>query len=206
MDTEKRTLGTVEVREAEGKPEITMRVPYESWSEVLGYFKEKIQRGFFDGVCSADVRVLWNHDDSIVLGRSTNGTVRFEEDERGLTITARPPDTQAARDALTMIRGGFVTGTSFSFRAKEDSWNYDAEPMERTLIKGKTFEFSPVTFPAYPESSAATRAAYDAAVERRNQQPKAEPETGTAPNPEEGEAARAELELTRLRVEVEAES
>ncbi len=48
---------------------------------------------------------------------------------------------------------------SFGFRTIRDEWDYTNRDMPiRTLLEVELFEVSPVTFPAYPQTSAEARA------------------------------------------------
>lgn len=129
-------------------------------SEPLWGFREKIQKGNFkdavDGV--DDVRALWNHDPNFILGRNTNGTLKLSEDDVGLSMELEPLDTQLVRDlVLAPIRRRDVTQQSFGFRALSDKVEkIDGETI-RTLIRAKTYDVSPVTFPAYPQTDVAVR-------------------------------------------------
>jgi HK97 family phage prohead protease len=114
-------------------------------------FIETIQRGAFkDSLKSRnDVKLLWNHDTSTVLGSTRAGTLRLMEDERGLMVEADLPDTQAGRDAATLIKRGDVTAFSFGFRIPSggDEW---ANANERLLKRVNVHEVSVgVAFPAY---------------------------------------------------------
>jgi len=114
-------------------------------------FIETIERGAFSDSLKSrnDVKLLWNHDTSTVLGSTRAGTLRLIEDERGLLVEADLPDTQAGRDAATLIQRGDVTAFSFGFRipAGGDEW---ASPSERLLKRVNVHEVSVgVAFPAY---------------------------------------------------------
>ena len=114
-------------------------------------FIETIERGAFrDSLKSRnDVKLLWNHDTGIVLGSTRAGTLRLMEDERGLMVEADLPDTQAGRDAATLIQRGDVTAFSFGFRipAGGDVWR---NANERVLKRVNVHEVSVgVAFPAY---------------------------------------------------------
>jgi uncharacterized protein len=116
-------------------------------------FREKIAPGAFRGSLRSrnDVKLLWNHDSSMVLGSTRSGTLKLSEDDKGLRVEAQLPDTQAGRDARTLIQRGDVTGFSFGFTVPSggDSWNDDGS--ERTLHAVRLFEVSTgVAFPAYP--------------------------------------------------------
>ena len=114
-------------------------------------FIETIEPGAFrDSLNSRnDIKLLWNHDTSIVLGSTRAGTLRLAEDERGLYVDADLPDTQAGRDAAVSIQRGDVTGFSFGFRVPVggDVW---ANASERVLKRVNLHEVSVgVAFPAY---------------------------------------------------------
>lgn len=53
---------------------------YELWDGAY----ETIEPGAFDGQTNGDVRALVNHDTTLVLGRTTAGTLSLRVDERGL--------------------------------------------------------------------------------------------------------------------------
>jgi HK97 family phage prohead protease len=96
-----------------------------------------------------DIKLLWNHDTSIVLGSTRAGTLRLVEDERGLLVEASLPMTQAGKDAAISIQRGDVTAFSFGFRipAGGDEW---ASASERVLKRVNVHEVSVgVAFPAY---------------------------------------------------------
>ena len=114
-------------------------------------FIETIQPGAFrDSLKSRnDVKLLWNHDTSVVLGSTRAGTLRLTEDERGLLVEADLPMTQAGKDAAISIQRGDVTAFSFGFRipAGGDEW---ASASERVLKRVNVHEVSVgVAFPAY---------------------------------------------------------
>lgn len=124
-------------------------------SEDMGFI-ERIAPGAFKRSLRArsDIKLLWNHDSSSVLGSTRSGTLRLSEDEYGLRVEADLPDTQAGRDAKVLIQRGDVTGFSFGFTVPPngDSWNADGT--ERTLKSVRLLEVSAgVAFPAYPTTN-----------------------------------------------------
>ncbi len=123
-----------------------------------GAFKETIQ--------TADVRALFNHDPSMVLGRTRNNTLTLEEDSKGLRVAITPPDTTWANDLRTQIKRRDITQMSFGFEMVEDSWEgEDTKSPVRTLRKVNLFDVSPVTFPAYPQTSVKARSMTDVEVD-----------------------------------------
>ena len=123
-----------------------------------GAFKETIQ--------TADVRALFNHDPSMVLGRTRNNTLTLEEDSKGLRVAITPPDTTWANDLRTQIKRRDITQMSFGFEMVDDSWEgEDTKSPVRTLRKVNLFDVSPVTFPAYPQTSVKARSMTDTEVD-----------------------------------------
>jgi len=131
---------------------------FDTWSEDLGWFREKIQpRAFANTIKEADVRALWNHDPNYVLGRNKSETLQLREDEKGLAVDITPPDTQWARDLMTSMKRQDINQMSFAFQTIRDEWNYESDPLERTLVECKLFDVAVVTYPAYTATSAGVR-------------------------------------------------
>jgi HK97 family phage prohead protease len=145
-----------EVREtAEGMTLTGYAARFNEPSEPLPFI-ERIAPGAFKRSLRAknDIKLLWNHSSSDVLGSTRSGTLRLSEDELGLRVEADLPDTQAGRDAKVLIQRGDVTGFSFGFTvpANGDSWSSDGT--ERTLKSVRLLEVSTgVAFPAYPSTN-----------------------------------------------------
>ena len=119
-------------------------------------FIERIKPGAFRKSLSSrnDIKLLWNHDSSMVLGSTRAGTLRLAEDEYGLRVEALLPPTSFGLDAKISIQRGDVTGFSFGFTvpANGDTWNADGT--ERTLKSVRLLEVSTgVAFPAYPTTN-----------------------------------------------------
>jgi HK97 family phage prohead protease len=156
-------LGNIEVRAGDdGRGTIAGYAAVFDQPSVLlyGEFRERIERGAFAAsVAGDDVRALWNHNDDYPIGRVRNGTLRLSEDETGLAFEIQPPKTQIAADFVETIRQGYVDAMSFGFTVLKESWSKDDDgQVVRTLHKVKLYEVSPVTFPAYPQTSAEVRA------------------------------------------------
>lgn len=132
---------------------------FNSLSENLGGFREQIAPGAFDAVMDNDVRATFNHDPNHILGRTSSGTLSLSLDAKGLRYELNPPDTQAGRDLLVSMSRGDVKESSFRFVVEDDDWKEDSEGrVIRTINKfSRLIDVSPVTYPAYPEASAAQR-------------------------------------------------
>ena len=123
------------------------------------WFAEEIAPGAFaESIAQDDVRALWNHDQSSVLGRNIAGTLRLAEDPNGLAIEIDLPDTQVGRDAAVSVSRGDVSQMSFMFEALDAEWRTEGGLEIRRLTKVKLYEVSPVTFPAYEGTDVALRA------------------------------------------------
>lgn len=119
-------------------------------------FREKIAPGAFTRSLKSrnDIKLLWNHDSSTVLGSTRAGTLTLSEDDEGLRVSAALPDTTAGRDAKVLIGRGDVTGFSFGFTVPEGGDSWSADGSERTLNSIRLFEVSTgVAFPAYPTTN-----------------------------------------------------
>lgn len=145
-----------EVREeADGMRLTGYAARFGEWSEPMP-FREIIKRGAFRRSLDSrnDIKLLWNHDSSKVLGSTRAKTLFLEEREEGLYVDALLPDTSYGRDAKVSIQRGDVTGFSFGFSvpAGGDTWNN--EGTERTLKSVRLIEVSTgVAFPAYPSTN-----------------------------------------------------
>lgn len=166
-DIEKRSIKVkMEVRQNEdgSKKLVGMPIVYDKISENLGWFRERISIGAAkEALEKSDVRLLYGHNmDSILpLARMSAGTLRANETINGVEIEADPPDTQFARDLILAIERGDIQDMSFGFRVSDDDWNLVDGEEVRTIEKiDEIFDFSYVAFPAYTDTSAATRS-YD---------------------------------------------
>ena len=169
---------------------------FDQLSEPMWGFREKIQKGAFEeSIQIDDIRALFNHDPNYVLGRNMADTLTLEEDEHGLKISITPPDTQWARDLMESIQRGDIDQMSFGFQTITDSWTTENEETVRTLVKVRLFDVSPVTFPAYPQTSVSARDIMKLRTEQVNQ---ADPGSD---NPEEA-SAPSRLDLLRKRLDL----
>lgn len=130
-------------------------------------FVERIRPGAFARALRErqDVKALVNHDPTLVMGRTGNGTLKLEEDARGLRVELRPAPTTYARDQVATIRRKDVEGMSFGFRTVKDTWEVGRGPGGvdvRNLEDVDLFDVSPTSFPAYEDTAVAVRSLLDA--------------------------------------------
>lgn len=132
---------------------------YDTATEIAGLFREQIAPGAFaDAIGRDDVRALFNHDANFVLGRTTAGTLRLWSDATGLRYEADLPETTWASDLMVSVTRGDVSQSSFAFEVISDEWDYpkNEKPL-RTIRAVKLYDVSPVTYPAYAETSVSAR-------------------------------------------------
>jgi len=164
---ERRVLdtGPIEIRNA-GDPggKVTIygyAAVFNRLSAPMSGFREVIAPGAFDGCLCDDIRALFNHDNNVVLGRTSSNTLRITQDATGLRYEVDLPDTHAARDLATSIARGDVSQSSFAFSLapKGDRWEKNGEGVQvRTITKvARLYDVSPVTYPAYPDATVAMR-------------------------------------------------
>lgn len=151
-----RTASDANVRKLVGHASV-----FNSASEDLGGFTEIIAPGAFkDAIPRSDIRSLFNHDPNYVLGRMKAGTLSVSEDNVGLYTETTPPDCQWARDLMVSIDRGDIDQMSFAFRVAKggDEWVLTDETVTRTISKfEELMDVSPVTYPAYTDTSVAVR-------------------------------------------------
>lgn len=137
---------------------------FDKLSEDLGWFREIIKPGAFKRTLGegADVRMLVNHDPTLILGRTKAGTLDLKEDETGLHFRCELPDTSAARDLQVSVDRGDISQCSFGFIPRVTKWqennSKDNQDLIRELHDVDLFDTSAVTFPAYPDTEVSSRA------------------------------------------------
>lgn len=175
-DRERRTLSAepLELRSDDATATIAGYAAVFNQETIIGGgswgFREQIHPDAFDeAVKTDDVRALFNHDPNYLLGRTENGTLRLRVDKKGLRYEVDLPDTAQARDVKTLIARGDVSGSSFGFTVEADEWD-EREVKQgklplRTITKASLYDVSPVTYPAYPQTSVSARGKAEAAAE-----------------------------------------
>lgn len=168
MEIEKRTISLegMELRSDEGHPVLEGYAAVFNQATNLGSFDEVIAPGAFRKTLGAgpDVRATIEHEGGLTtIGRTLNSTLFLAEDGKGLRVKIFPPDTQAGRDAVTLIRGGFVNQMSFAFRVPKggDEWKAGKDGRSLRTLKEVDLhdgDVAVVSYPAYPTTSVEARA------------------------------------------------
>jgi uncharacterized protein len=167
MDDEKRNSlltaahyskhdSTLQTREENGERIIEGYAALYNTETNIGPFKESIARGAFDNVLDNDVRALINHDPSLVLGRTSSGTLELTSDDVGLKYRVKLGNQQYATDLYESIQRGDISQSSFAFTIKNQTWSEDRSSRSVDEV-AQLLDVSPVTYPAYKEATVVAR-------------------------------------------------
>lgn len=132
---------------------------WDARSKNLGGFKERVAEGATNKtIKESDIRALFNHDPSLILGRSKSGTLELSNDSTGTHYRTKGDIRQSyVKDLAIAMERGDVTQSSFGFRVvgpEGQSWDEDEDGFPlRSLNEIQLFDVSPVTYPAYEDST-----------------------------------------------------
>jgi hypothetical protein len=194
MEIERRSLLVEDAPEVElvvetrsnGREAIRgVAIPYNRLSVDLGGFRERILPGAFDKILSRqrgrqEIVSYFNHDSNWLLGREAAGTLEITSDERGVSYIVEPPDTQAGRDVLALVRSRNLRGSSFAFtvaqRGGERFTTDETGKAIREVVEASgLFEMGPVVTPAYSSTSiAVAMRSYEAWLHLQSSEPAAQ--------------------------------
>ena len=149
-----------EIQTAKGQPFVVgYAAIFGSPSKMLTFrdgkkFREIVEPGAFLRSLMARNDVLARYEHSEILGRVSNGTLRLSEDARGLRYEITPPNTQAGRDVIELIRRRDVPFASFAFTVPSggDAWRSVDGILTRTLRNVDLIDIAPVAQPAYGDT------------------------------------------------------
>ena len=138
---------------------------YELWPGAT----ESVDQHAFDEALGDDIRALIDHETRLVLGRSKAGTLELKTDTRGLW--AKIEVNEADSDAMNLYartQRGDVDQGSFGFDILEEETEIRKDStVHWTIKKVKLYEVSPVTFPAYQDTSVTSRQAQYDQIKKR---------------------------------------
>lgn len=124
-----------------------------------GVLSESIAPGAFNNTLNDDIRALTNHDTTLVLGRTTAGTLQLRVDDHGLfgDITINPND----RDAMNTwerVKRGDVSQCSIGFEIVDEVPEPRSDGSTHWTIREiRLYEVSVCTFPAYEDTAIKAR-------------------------------------------------
>ena len=142
---------------------------FNSIYEIGPGMSESVAPGTFLSSLSGDVRALTNHDSTLVLGRTTAGTLKLREDDVGLwgDVIINPKDSDAM-NTYERVKRGDVSQCSFGFRiTKEDTDVKDDGSVHWTIREVELYEVSVCTFPAYEATNVQARSEQLAEIRAR---------------------------------------
>lgn len=174
MEIERRSVMVDDAPEAElvietranGREVIRgLAIPYNRLSVDLGGFRERILPGAFDKLLGRqrgkqEIVSYFNHDANWLLGRESAGTLEVVAEERGISYIVEPPDTQAGRDVLALVRSRNLRGSSFAFTVSQkggDRYTTDetGKAIREVVEASGLYEMGPVVTPAYSSTNVA---------------------------------------------------
>ena len=128
---------------------------------VLGDFSEVIRQGAFAKslATGSNIRALYHHDGTALLGTTRGGTLQLREDAHGLAFQLALPDTSHGRDLAILVDRGDVAGCSFGFKVRDggDRWEQRGAQLVRELLDVELVEITLTSDPAYTDTSVAMR-------------------------------------------------
>ena len=132
---------------------------FNSKSENLGGFYEFISPTAIsqETIAKSDVRALINHDQNLILARSTTGTLDLTVDEKGLKYEFEIPEGLSyGKDLAINMKNGNLNQSSFAFTVASngDEWSTDEDGNDiRTITSiDKLYDISVVSYPAYSQA------------------------------------------------------
>lgn len=137
-----------------------MAVPYNVQSSDLGGFVEVIAPGAFDESLADghDLRVDIEHDERLLLARSSKGSGVFSSKPDGLYVRFRLPNTTLGRDTAENIQNGNLDGLSISFlQGAQTRWDYQGRQQVRVIERATLTGATITAFPAYAATANTVR-------------------------------------------------
>lgn len=124
--------------------------PATEFELIPGRVWERIMPGSFDeAIAEMDIRCLYNHNPSLLLGRSRAGTLQLTTDAKGLLYRCTLPETSTGKDVRISVQRGDLYGSSIGMVVTARTLIEDEERLIRQIDKVEIYDVGPVTYPAY---------------------------------------------------------
>lgn len=125
----------------------------------MGWFNEEVDMKAFEESDLSDVVALFNHDQNMVLARTSSGTLNLNVTPNALEYSFEAPKTTVGNDLLEMVKRGDVYQSSFAFTVDREDWIETSGNKPKRVIRSikKVYDISPVTYPANPDTMVAKR-------------------------------------------------
>jgi len=122
----------------------------------MSSYVERIAPGALDGADMTDVKLLFNHDSSLILASTNSGILKLSLDSKGLFFTAEVPITHhVGKYVSELVARSDVHQASWGFSGAKDILSeMPGGGVLRTITQvRKIFDVSPCTFAANPATS-----------------------------------------------------
>ena len=159
----------------------TFNMPYRLMGDDKVTVNEQVDRNAFSEADMNDVIMQYDHEGP-VFARISNGTLRLEDDDHGLKVTANLGGTERGRQLFEEIAGGYTNKMSFGFTVtgekKERSKDADGHvTILRTITQiGKLYDVSAVSLPANDATEISSRTVSDGLIAEAAEEIRAEEE------------------------------
>lgn len=173
------TLAVIETAKGEGEEErkivrgyaSTFNQPYTLYEDDEMVIQEQVDSKAFDNADMSDVILQYNHEGR-VFARVSNGTLKVNADDTGLSIEADLGGTDIGQQLYQEINGGYTTKMSYGYTVRNSEWEEtkadDGRMIElRTVTEiGKVYDVSAVSIPANNATSISVRSLSDGVIEK----------------------------------------
>lgn len=155
---------------------VGLATPYDSRTAIgnpliFGFYEEMAKGAFDESLNERDQRMLIDHDTHYVVSRVSAGSLALKSDNEGVRVDS-DLDTELSyvADLKRNLENGNIDGMSIGFRVQDDEWFFEevetndghtAEVEVRRVKKADLIEVSAVTFPAYTDTEAGVRQAFE---------------------------------------------
>ena len=159
----------------------TFNQPYRLMGDDKVTVNEQVDRNAFAETDMSDVIMQYDHEGR-VFARIANGTLKLEDDDHGLKITANLGGTEIGRQLFEEIQGGYTNKMSFGFTVAEDrKERRKAEDGHVTILRtitkiGKLYDVSAVSLPANDATEISSRTISDGLIAEATEEIRAEEE------------------------------
>ena len=147
----------------------TFNQPYTLWEDDEFVVQEQVDSKAFENADMEDVIFQYNHEGR-VFARVSNGTLKVNPDETGLSIEADLGGTDIGQQLFQEIKGGYTTKMSYGYTVNGSEWEErkleDGRTLElRTVTSiGKVYDVSAVSIPANNATSISVRNLSDGVI------------------------------------------
>lgn len=120
----------------------------------MGWYEEMMDTDALANADMKDVVALFNHDQNMVLARTSSGTLKLNVTGNAMEYEFEAPNTTLGNDLLEMVRRGDVYQSSFAFTVDKEKWEENTGNKPKRIIRSikKVYDVSPVTYPANPDT------------------------------------------------------